>query len=151
MLVMDIISFGKAEETLLNQFEKQIGFSLPEDYRIFLRNCNGGMPEIKYAAFFIKDLDDYSSLDVLLGLNVNKFDLIRRNIEYKDDLVPNSVIIGDDPGGSMIVLISDDNHSGIYFWDHSFDYEQSNEEHNIYKIANSFGEFINNLIDPESI
>lgn len=35
------------------------------------------------------------------------------------------------------------------YWDHSFHFEQSNEEENTYKITDSFQSFIEGLKDPQ--
>jgi len=143
-----INGFGKATRTMVDDFESHIGFLLPDDYKEFLYKYNGGTPQIKYSTFFVKELKQKIPLDVLLGLGVNKLDLQKRNDEYSDDLLSNSIIIGDDPGSGMIVLINDLQMKGVYYWDHSFNFKQSNEENNIYKITNNFQDFINNFNIP---
>lgn len=145
---MKMNGFGKATQEMVNAFEQHIGFSLPEDYRKFLLEYNGGTPLVKYAAFTIEELNEDIPLDVLLGLGINNLDLQKRNDDYMDDLLPHCVIIGDDPGSGMIVLIDDPEMKGVYYWDHSFNFEQSNEDDNIYKIADSFQEFVDGLKNP---
>jgi hypothetical protein len=146
---MDIKGYGKATKEMVSQFEDNIGFFLPVDYRNFLLDCNGGVPQIRYALFYVKELNMDIPLHVLLGLGLNKLDLQKRNDEYWDDLLPNCIIIGDDPGSGMIVLINNEKEKGVFYWDHSFYFEQSSEEHNIYKVANSFQEFLEGLRNPE--
>jgi hypothetical protein len=68
--------------------------------------------------------------------------------EFEEDLLPESLIIGDDPGSGLIVLITDDENYGVYYWDHSFYFSQSTEEENTYKISDSFSQFIQNLSNP---
>lgn len=141
--------FGKATKEMISKFEEHIGFSLPEDYRNFLREYNGGTPKIKYSAFDVEELKEKIPLDVLLGIGVPKFDLWKRNDEYFDDLLPKTIIIGDDPGVGMIVLINGNEMKGIYYWDHSHYFEQSNDDNDIYMITESFQAFIDGLNNLE--
>jgi hypothetical protein len=68
--------------------------------------------------------------------------------EYADDLLPNTLIIGDDPGSGIIVLMNDIEMKGVYYWDHSHYFEQSSAKRNIYKIADTFQTFIDGLKNP---
>lgn len=145
---MNINGFGKATQQMINDFEQHIGFSLPDDYKIFLLKYNGGTPKVRYSTFTVEELNENISLDVLHGLGINELDLKKRNDEYMDDLLPKCIIIGDDPGAGMIVLNNDYETKGVYYWDHSFYFEKSNEDENIYKIADSFQDFINGLKNP---
>src|SRR5690554_8002146 len=125
---MNINSFGNATKEMIDNFEHHIGFLLPEDYKLFLREHNGGIISGRYSTFFVKALNQEIPLNVLYGLGVDpkEADLWEWNYEYKDDLLPNSIIIGDDPGSGMVVLINDPEIKGVYYWDHSFYFEQSN-------------------------
>lgn len=146
---MDINGFGKAEKEKVESFEQHIGLSLPEDYRKFLLECNGGMPHVLYSTFRIEALNQIIPLDVLYGLDTgNELELMVWNEEYSDDLLPNSIIIGRDPGSGMIVLINDSENKGIYYWDHSLYFEESSEDENLYKIADTFQAFISGLKYP---
>jgi len=58
------------------------------------------------------------------------------------------LVIGDDPGSGLIVLITDTERHGVYYWDHSLSFPQSREEENTYKVAHSFKDFLNELIHP---
>lgn len=149
LMGMNINGFGKASPEMIKEFEQHIGFSLPEDYKQFLSEYNGGTAKVRYSTFVVKDIDQIIPLDVLFGLGViEELDLQYWNDEYRDDLLPNSIIIGHDPGSGMIVLINDPEIQGVYYWDHSFYFEESNEEENTYKIADSFRSFIEGLKDP---
>ena len=147
---MKIKGFGKLTEKDILEFEEYLGFELPQDYRKFLKEYNGGIPDYNKNCFYIKDLKEETMLDVLYGINIEKnFDLKEWNDEYGCDLLPKMLIIGSDPGGMMIILSSDEKDGGIYLWDHAHEYEQSTEELNSYKIADSFQEFIENLKEYE--
>lgn len=147
-----INGFGQATSEMIKKFEKHIGFFLPDDYKQFLQECNGGTPKVKYSSFYVEDLGQEIPLDILYGLEVKKgLDLYGWYNDYKSDLLPFTIIIGRDPGGGMLVLINDpeEEDNGVYYYDHSYQFEQSDDEGNIYFVADSFREFINELKDPE--
>lgn len=148
---MNINSFGGASLEAIKNFEKSIGFLLPDDYKQFLIKYNGGTSRVRYSTFKVEELNENIPLDVLYGIDVEKkqLDLQKVNDEYIDDMLQNCIIIGDDPGAGMIVLINDDDSEGVYYWDHSFHFAQSSEEKNIYKIADSFKDFIDILKNPQ--
>jgi len=130
---MDIKGFGYTTKEKIKNFEENIGFILPEDYKK------------KYSGFFLKDLNEFIILDVLCGFEIEELDLYEWNDEYKEDLLEKSIIIGHDPGNGFLILINDSDKQGVYYWDHSYYFDQSNEENNLYKIADSFQEFLKKL------
>ena len=142
---MMIKEFGKAIKTSIDNFQNHIGFKLPDDYITFLMEHNGG---IFIETRLLVPLLGEVLLHILYGIVIDSdFDLKSWNDEYKDDLLPNSIIIGHDySGAGFIVLIAGSENEGIYYWDHTFTFEQSNEEHNTYFIADSFQEFIDKLL-----
>ena len=62
-----------------------------------------------------------------------------------DDMLPESILIADTIQQGFIVLICGGENTGVYYWDDSYVYEQSNDETNMYWIANNFEEFLNLL------
>lgn len=145
---MNINSFGGAKSEAVENLEKYIGFRLPEDYKQFLLNYNGGTSKVRYSTFKAEGLDSNIPLDVLYGVDVGKkhFDLRYINEAYSDEILPNSIIIGDEPGGGFFVLID---FEGVYYWDSPQYFEQSDEENNLYKVADSFEEFLRGISDGE--
>lgn len=143
---MNIVSFGKATKQMIDDFEKQIGFKLIDDYKQFLYEYNGGTSKDGYSTFFVEELSEEIPLDVLFGVvDDADFDLKDWNDEYKDDLLPNTIITG----AGFIVLINSLEDMGIYYWDHSLNFDQSDEDNNLYLISDSFQSFINGLKNPE--
>ncbi|UWE04871.1 SMI1/KNR4 family protein [Laceyella sacchari] len=146
---MNIKGFGKATKEMIQSLEQQIGFSLPEDYKHFLRKYNGGTALVRYSTFYVKELNETIPLDVMYGLGVERsFDLVMWHHEYRDDLLPNSTIIGDCPGSGKIVLVTDLVNEGVYYWDYAFHFAQSDEDANTFKIADSFRDFVYGLKHP---
>lgn len=146
---MNLNAFGKATKESIEELEKTLGFLIPDDYKDFLGEYNGGTSKVRYSKFFVKELNQEIPLDVLYGISVKRtFDLSECYEEFEEDMLQNSLIIGDDPGSGLIVLITDPENHGVYYWDHSFHFPQSSEEENTYKIADSFTDFINELKKP---
>lgn len=147
---MNLKSFGNATQESILEFERFIGFLLPEDYKNFLQTYNGGKPKVKYSTFFVKELNQEIPLHILYGIGVKRksYDLKDCYEYFEAELVPNSLVIGDDTGSGLIMLISDNEKSGVYYWDQSLHFPQSTEDENTYKIASSFKSFANRLSNP---
>ena len=135
----------------LTEFEAEIGYKLPVEYRKFMLENNGGKPESKY--FYVPGWQYQQSL-------VNEFDYIvpdgsgygiRQILAIKGDIFPEGFIsIGGDPGGNHILMCLCEPYRGmIYFWDHEDGpddrLDRMEDYSNIYLLANSFEEFVNNL------
>lgn len=130
------------------QFEKEIGYSLPEQHRNFLLEHNGGRPKDNYH-FYVPTWQYNSSLiQKLKGIDPNAPGLdLRQAHEITGDILPEgSLIIGNDPGGNSILIgLNDLNRGKIFFWDHEKGPDarlSSWEEYkNLHFLANSFNEF----------
>lgn len=146
---MKIKGYGNVKEEEIFKLEEEVGFTLPNDYKEFLINFNGGVPEVKYSTFKLNELEENIGLQVLYGLNLEEnLDLREWYEEYEDDLLDDCLIIGHGIGFGFIVLVNSPEISGVYFWDNSFELENSSEDENIYKISDTFKEFIQELKSP---
>ena len=146
---MEIKGYGNVEEEEIFKLEEEIGFTLPNDYKEFLINFNGGVLEVKYSTFKLNELEENIGLQVLYGLNLEEnLDLREWYEEYEEDLLDDCLIIGHGIGFGFIVLVNSPEVSGVYFWDNSFELENSSEDENIYKISDTFKEFIQELKSP---
>lgn len=146
---MKIKGYGNVKEEEIFKLEDEIGFTLPNDYKEFLINFNGGVPEVKYSTFTLNELEENIGLQVLYGLDLEEnLDLRDWHEEYEDDLLDDCLIIGHGIGFGFIVLVNSPEVSGVYFWDNSFELENSSEDENIYKISDTFRQFIDELKIP---
>lgn len=143
---MKIKGYGNVKEEEILKFEDEIGFTLPNDYKEFLVSLNGGIPEAKYSTFTLNELQENIGLQVLYGLGLEEnLDLREWYEEYEDDLLDDCLIIGHGLGFGFIVLVNSPEVSGVYFWDNTFELENSSEDENIYKISDTFREFIEEI------
>ena len=133
------------EEELI-KFQNEINFELPDDYKNFLTNYNGGVPEERYSTFMVDSISQEIGLQVLYGLNLEDgLDLREWYDEYRDDLLLNCIIIGHGLGFGFIILMHSPEKSGVYFWDNTFELDESSEDENVYKISDTFKEFLDKV------
>ncbi len=139
------------DEMSIHKFEKEIGHELPDDYKNFLLAHNGGEPE-----FYIFSKNNELGkivLNTFYGLNIDDDydDLLNVYHSLKDRIPSQFIPIGDDPGGNQFLLgISSPYNGKIYFWDHNtelenYDFTKNELPKNLYKLADSFDEFLNQL------
>ena len=121
----------------LSEIEKKINVILPEDYKEFILKVNVGIPKEQYLSFFIDDLNEEVILGTMLGISENKnFSLTDWNSEYQMELPYDSFVFGTED-------------RGIYFWDHTFIFDQSSVDSNVYFLADNFTNFIEKLYISE--
>ncbi|MFC7366245.1 MULTISPECIES: SMI1/KNR4 family protein [Bhargavaea] len=146
---MTIQKFGSATLQEITKIEKQYEVKLPYDYVEFLKEFNGGVIEKNDEnKVFIKDISAYIHVDVLYGLQTGSrtSDIETWMNKFEDDLLEHAMIIGDDLMQGFIVLICEGEFEGVYYWDDSYQFDESTDEENTYWIADSFSSFIKQLI-----
>ncbi len=139
--------YGILTEERLIDFEKRLGTSLPSDYRNFVLQYNGGVPEP--AGFWVKENSFGDEVYLFYGLhNGPMWFSIDFSIGDEQYGIPKGLIaIGEDGGGNFICLgIEEGNKGDIFFLDHEIHpYDNPNSLDGITKLANSFSEFISNF------
>lgn len=111
-------TYGSASAMDLAEFEQRRGISLPEPYRIFLSQQNGGLPNL--GEFDVPGWGE-SVANSFYGLCIGGVHDIERAIESFRGAIPADVIpIGNDPGGNQICLgVKGERFGKVYFWDHN--------------------------------
>ena len=91
----------------------------------------------------MKDIAQFINIDVLYGIDTGKSecDIEYWTDKYFDDLLENTIIIGDSLQQGFIVMICVGENAGVYYYDDSYYFEESNDEGNVYWIAENFEEF----------
>ena len=135
----DNLSIGQIEK-----FEIENNVQLTEQYKSFLLKWNGGkvIPNL----FMISDEQGPSVLNVLYGIG-DMYDNLTDFIDIMEERLPLGFIpIGDDPSGNVICLgTKDPYYEKIYFWDHEQESDDPDEMNNMYFLANTIDEFLDNL------
>lgn len=137
-------SFGKVKEESIQKIENLFHVVLPEDYTKFLLDFNGGVIlNTEPGEVYLKDIAQFINIDVLYGIDTGKSecDIEYWTDKYFDDLLENMIIIGDSLQHGFIVMICVGENAGVYYYDDSYYFEESNDEGNVYWIAENFEEF----------
>jgi cell wall assembly regulator SMI1 len=155
------LKHGPASEEQISALESQIGATLPEDYKAFLRTHNGGRPAPD-AFSFINDLDEEEEDIVECFFPVRTVDCstmedmtiddlpdwpvqcawedLQRDVRELDECeLDNQILpIGTDGSGNYIAIVLDGEHSGsIVFFEHAMG--------RVSYLAASFSAFLNGL------
>ena len=136
---MKIEAINKGSEAKALAFQEFLGFTLPDDYFNFLAQNDGAT--IDEAYFYVKDIEEYIMFELFYDIE----ECMEDYQEFKDDIPDKSLVIGADPGGAMLLLVTaevGDFSKGIYFYDHSHFFEASNSDCNTYFVCDTFSEFI---------
>ncbi|MBP0726755.1 SMI1/KNR4 family protein [Bacillus sp. RG28] len=146
---MIIEKFGSTKFQEILEFQQNYSIKLPKDYIEFLQEYNGGIVEKDDCnKVFVEDLSTHISIDVLYGLNTGSStsDIRTWMNKFQEDLLDNSIVIGDDLMHGFIVMVCEGEYSGIYYWDDSYQFEESSDQENTYWIAEDFSTFIKQLV-----
>ncbi|MRX72863.1 SMI1/KNR4 family protein [Bacillus lacus] len=141
--------YGSHDNLSLEQieiFENENNIKLTKKYVNFLLKWNGGkvIPNL----FMIFNEQGPSVLNVFYGIG-DMYDNLTDFIEIMDERLPVGFIpIGDDPSGNVICLGTKEPYYGkIYFWDHEQEPEDPDDMSNMYFLADSIDEFLDNLYE----
>lgn len=144
---MKILSYGNSSIENIQKLEETFEIKLPQDYREFLLLNNGA--DITDGIFYVKDLKEKILMGGFYGIKQETdskgVGIIYQNKEYGDDIPEKSILIGSDAGSGWILLVCDGENDGIWYYDHSYFFEQSTDELNTYFICETFTEFLEML------
>lgn len=131
--------------------EKQIGCSIPIEYREFLLFHNSGHPRPSNFTMLTRDgSTDFGAVNFFLGVNISEETLnLADTLKTFHNRIPSDFFpIALDPGGNLIGIISGGADIGkIYFWDSEEESEEGEPatRENLYFIADNFNKFMNGL------
>ncbi len=142
---MKIEPYKNGSREAVLKLEKDLRVKLPDDYRNFLIRDNGG--GVSDGHLYVKELDEYMPMGYFFGTGIEKgfADIAAINEEYNDDLPKKSLLIGTDAGSGFILLVNDGENDGIWYYDHTYFFDMSNEERNTYFICETFSELLKML------
>lgn len=131
---------GRLKEADIQEFERNIGFPLPYDYCSFLQQTNGGAFVGGYPTVAAETIGSVCC-DSFFGKNMSDaLDLTFWFQEMRGEIPANSLLIGKDPSGGFVLLVCNKDSTGVYYYDHGYNFPESSDEENTYLITESFGE-----------
>ena len=142
--------FGTLAPDKLAAFEAKHSIRLPEDYRQFLLETNGGNPHPANAVDFVEAAVTPSSyVSFFYGIHDGEnWARIESAIkDFKGRIINEGLPIAEDPGGNQYVLLVKGKNTGqVYFWEHDGEpYRPSYKNMNL--VASSFTEFTEKLYE----
>jgi len=148
----------KLNQKVLDEFEKEEGVSLPESYKTFMLETNGGMPKGDYVFAYndevsgrlnhsvIQDFFVLYSEDNYEVNNLKNFcHMLWSDKALSEDMFP----FAEDPAGNYLCFsLNESDYGVVYYCNHEYinvetEYLMSS------KVADSFAEFINMLVLDE--
>ncbi len=150
--------FGAINSADIDVFEREILAKLPQQYRTYLRDHNGGLPQNRY--FNTEENPDvFHELRYLFSLNrgpdyrnlnecwnvASSYDLRRFSEELQ-----NYILIGSTYGGSAVIMHLSSGRICFYEPDHLEPGEGQKIASYFENVADTFVEFIENLISEEA-
>ena len=146
--------YGATSREEIQQFEARRKVKLPDDYKLFLLDSNGGAPDPR--TFEVPGWPfEGSALDFFYGIHDKKSSRLDRACEVYTDRIPADLIpIARDAFGNVVCIGWKGKRRGkIYFWDHENELDDQGSSRqdygNVYLVANSLGEFLGKLEDLE--
>jgi hypothetical protein len=145
-------SLRPTNENDILAFGREFNVRIPDDYRDFLLAQNGGKPDdicyFNVPGYCVPkaEIDTfYGILDDKTGRAGNSLNVANQDLMYR--LPKGFIAIGDNCCGDQILLATlNSGTSGVFFFDHEnepYDSDVGWEEFgNIYKVANSFSDFL---------
>lgn len=138
----------------IRSFEKDFSIVLPEDYKSFLEESNGGMPDGDYVFEFFDEVTErinHSVIQEFFILNTNEdgsYNDLKNNCMnlWNDEALGKSDIpFALDPGGNYLCLsLNSDDYGTVYLCNH--EYEDADTGYLVKsKVADSFSKFLESL------
>lgn len=145
-----------ATDAQITSLETRLGHAIPPDYRDFLKSINGGQPHqdifrIRWSGQSWAKFYEQGSVSVLFGLRDDEgLNLEEEWEDVLDRIPPGTLPIGNDPGGSLLVLrVVGPNSGEVWFWvqeyEVNFEGGETPDYRNMGHIATSFQQFLDLL------
>lgn len=140
---------GGTNYSSIDSFESKLSLSLPEEYREFLYQYNGGLTSEGSDTYLINEKQVV--IDRLFGIDTKpSYDIESLLYSYADRFPKGIIPIGEDPGGNYICLNVNMgvDYGKVLFYDHEIENEDEQGRptwDNLSLIANSFNSFTEQL------
>ncbi len=138
----------RLSESTLQAVEQELGVRLPEDYRKFMLEFNGGRP-VPEDSFDVQQCDQLSGVERFSPIDESDANGVLATRKIMDGrLPPDTLAIADAPCGDLILLTINGHDVGsVFFWDHEDELISGGPPlyANAHRIADSFSEFFRSL------
>ncbi len=147
MKIIEPLTDERPTEDAIRTFESTLGCSLPEPYRQFLIEKNGGRPHPSAFTFCTRTGERGDSLvDWFYTLSPDDAYNLYDNLQIYRGRIPEGLLpIACDPLGNQLLIGVKDKRGRVFFWDHELENSSKSIWDNVSFVARSFDEFINIL------
>ena len=146
--MIKMTKFGSATNKQIAELESKYHLKLPEDYKRFLMETDGGRAVLAESnAIEIPDLGVSVHADIFFGCNINikEVNLFFWMDRLQEDILEQVLLIGDSIEHGFFVINCGDEEPGVYYWDDTYALEGSNDAYNTFWIADTFTELLEKL------
>ena len=139
-------SYDPISKSELEAFEDKLGIKLPNDYRSFLLEHNGGDYPFEVSTSFGPSDPRYTIVKSFYPLFTDEDSLLAVSRRVNSQLPQGFLPIGTDGMGNHICLVfSEQDKGSIWFWDHELSQKGGWPPLNSDRLANHFTEFYDSL------
>ena len=127
--------------------ERKLAVVLPADYRMFLKQYNGGRPDPRYFPIHGLDNNSFGGIQIFFELDckIQSANIDWNYLTYMRRIPGNLFPIACDDGGNLICLsVGGSDKGAVYYWDHDNEHSPPSYD-NVYLIAETFGEFLDSI------
>lgn len=141
---MNMQCFGPLSEDAICKLESALGVTLPGNYREFLKETGGGIvKQDGNNKIMVTSIGQTIAVDVFFGYGVTQnSDILYWNEKYKDEMLDGAVLFGFDVHQGFLFLIAGGDDAGVYYWDDSYVFEESDDDQNVYQLVKDFSELV---------
>ena len=112
-----------------------------------MKEIGGGFAEWSESnGIYVEDVKDKVFIDEMFGnIDIDSARIDFWTKKYQDEMFEKSIIIGVSLEHGFFVLVCEGEDKGVYYWDDTYHFEISNDENNVYWLADSFTDFMNQI------
>jgi SMI1 / KNR4 family (SUKH-1) len=146
MLGFEPITSERADKGCIARLEQKFGCALPDSYRRFLIEFNGGKPERRVFTFIERGRESVAAIRYFYADCDSRAYSIEEKLRIYSGRIPEGYLpIACDSFGNLLLLsVSAQHHGEIYFWNHERELSRPGPG-DMHRVAAFFEELIANL------
>lgn len=151
---MEVIMNGIGKDEDIKELEEKIQMKLPEDYKEFLRQTNGGQMKNRNNYLKFEGIEEKITVTRFFGVTIQApvvtslyrlLDFYKeRRGKFFEGMLPIAYTYG---GHCVVIFYQNEKEEGYYLLDWSLFHKELTPTHYLYKIADTFDELLNNIVE----
>jgi hypothetical protein len=147
MVTFSPVTTERTDASRLARLEQKIRSALPDAYRQFLLQHNGGKPDRRIFSFVENGRESTDAVRCFYADCDHTLYSIDKKMQVYSGRIPDGCLpIACDPFGNQLLLsVAADDYGVIYFWDHERESSRAGGKDSLCLLASSFEEFVESL------